>query len=114
MLPRRTVVQEAEVVKSDDKSSRGAGFQITGALANRPIQKKELPPYEMDARVALRFRVDWSGHVMDGIIIEISSGSPTFDQKVLGALKNWLFSKLSGDRVNEIQEGVITFSFRGV
>jgi TonB family protein len=114
MLPRRTVAADAEVVKSEDKSSKGAGFQITGALANRPIQRKVLIPYEMDARVALRVRVDWSGHVLDGIIVEISSGSPTFDQKVLTALKNWLFSKLSPDRINEIQEGVITFTFRGV
>jgi TonB family protein len=95
-------------------SKSGAGYNITGALANRPIVSKKLTPYERDARVALRFRVDWSGHVLDGIIIEMSSGSPSFDNKVLQALKEWQFSRLPANRTNEIQEGVVTFVFKGV
>ncbi|MCB4756863.1 MAG: energy transducer TonB [Elusimicrobia bacterium] len=67
----------------------------------------------MDTRVALRFRVEWAGHVLAGIIVEISSGNPTFDQRVSSALKQWLFSKLPPEKANEIQEGVITFIFRG-
>lgn len=95
-------------------SKSGSGFNITGALANRPILDKVHPPYERDARVALRFRVDWSGRVLDGIIIEMSSGVPSFDNKVLQALKEWRFSRLPANRTNEIQEGVITFVFKGV
>ena len=95
-------------------SNKGNGFSITGALANRPILNKVLPAYEQNARVALRFRVDWSGKVLDGIIIEMSSGSPSFDNKVLMALKDWQFSRLPANRTNEIQEGVVTFVFKGV
>jgi TonB family protein len=90
------------------------GFTITGALANRPIASKVLPLYTSDARVALRFRVDWSGKVLDGIIVEISSGSPSFDRQVIAALKQWLFSPLAASRTNEVQEGLVAFVFKGV
>jgi TonB family protein len=110
-LPRNTIAPEDTSVKNNNSNKN---FNITGALSNRPIIQKSLPPYEMDARVALRFRVDWSGKVLDGILVDISSGSPSFDQKVLMALQQWIFSALPGNRTNEIQEGVITFVFRGV
>jgi TonB family protein len=112
-LPRNRITDDIPSATSA-ASRNGAGFNITGALANRPIISKKQPTYERDARVALRFRVDWSGHVLDGIIIELSSGSPTFDNKVLEALKEWQFSRLPSNRTNEIQEGVITFVFKGV
>jgi len=109
----RNRVQD-QITTTSAASRNGTGFNITGALANRPIVSKKQPAYERDARVALRFRVDWSGHVLDGIIIELSSGSPSFDNKVLEALKDWQFSRLPANRTNEIQEGVITFVFKGV
>jgi TonB family protein len=112
-LPRHHI-QEDIPAASSMASKNGTGFNITGALANRPIISRKAPPYERDARVALRFRVDWSGHVLDGILIELSSGSPSFDNKVLEALKEWQFSKLPASRTNEIQEGVVTFVFKGV
>ena len=111
-LPRNSVVDDG--IAAGAAPAKDSGFSITGALAHRPILKKVLPPYETDARVALRFRVDWSGNVLDGILVEISSGSPTFDQKVITALKDWNFSRLPAERSNEIQEGVITFVFKGV
>ncbi len=111
-LPRNRV--QDTITTTASGSRNGTGFNITGALANRPIISKKQAAYERDARVALRFRVDWSGHVLDGIIIELSSGSPTFDNKVLEALKEWQFSRLPANRTNEIQEGVITFVFKGV
>lgn len=112
-LPRNHV--QDDLPSANSMASRnGAGFSITGALANRAVISKKLVPYERDARVALRFRVDWSGHVLDGILIELSSGSPSFDNKVLEALKEWQFSRLPANRTNEIQEGVITFVFKGV
>lgn len=114
MASRRTL-DLTEAAKGESASSqKGSGYSITGALANRQVHKKQLPSYEMDTRVALRFRVDWSGHVLDGIIVEISSGNPSFDRKVMAALKQWMFSSLSTARSNEIQEGIITFVFRGV
>lgn len=112
-LPRNMVKDEGPS-SAGMASAKGNGFNITGALANRPIVSKVLPPYEQNARVALRFRVDWSGRVLDGIIIEMSSGSPSFDNKVLNALKEWQFSRLPANRTNEIQEGVVTFVFKGV
>ncbi len=96
------------------KAPYNGGFNITGALANRPIMQKYFAKYEIDGRVSLRFRVDWSGKVLDGIIVEVSSGNPTFDQKVVASLQQWLFSKLPPSRTNEIQEGVVTFVFKGV
>lgn len=111
-LPRNAV--PADSGPAGMKTVNNSGFNITGPLANRPIAEKSFARYEIDARVALRFRVDWSGKVLDGILVEISSGNPTFDQKVIASLKKWLFSRLSGDRTNEIQEGVITFIFKGV
>lgn len=110
-LPRNTVTDS---VSSGGKSAYNSGFNITGALANRPIVSKVLAKYEIDGRVGLRFRVDWSGKVLDGIIVEISSGSPTFDQKVVAALQQWLFSRLPADKTNVIQEGMIVFVFKGV
>jgi TonB family protein len=110
MLPRNTTVDETMV----RGAQRNGAFNITGALANRKVEHKNLPAYEMDARVALRFRVDWSGRVLDGIVVVVSSGSPTFDNKVVAELKNWVFNALPSERSNEIQEGVITFNFRGV
>ncbi len=109
-LARNTVSD----VSTGGKSAYNSGFNITGALANRPIISKVLARYEMDCRVGLRFRVDWAGRVIDGIIVEISSGSPTFDQKVVAALQQWVFSKLPADKTNVIQEGMITFVFKGV
>lgn len=111
VLPRNRVDVAAADAGFKPQSS---GFHITGALTHRPILQKFIPTYEMDGRIALRFRVDSNGKVMDGIIVEISSGSPTFDQKVSAALKKWLFSRLPASRANELQEGVITFVFKGV
>jgi TonB family protein len=109
MLPRRTGVVGQEVVSNSSSN----GETITGELSRRPIREKHKPAYEMDARVALRFRVNASGKVLDGIVVEISSGSPSFDNKVIAALKQWLFSMLPAEKSNVIQEGVITFIFRG-
>jgi TonB family protein len=115
-LPRNTVSAFDSPLQSSKANSamKSSDFNITGALAHRPILQKSFAAYEMDARVALRFRVDWSGRVLDGILVEISSGSPSFDQKVVAALKEWSFSRLPSNRANEIQEGVITFVFKGV
>jgi TonB family protein len=109
MLPRRQLSIQETVANT----SRSNGETITGELSRRPIREKYKPPYEMDARVALRFRVNAVGKVLDGIVVEVSSGSPSFDNKVIAALKQWLFSALPAEKSNVIQEGVITFIFRG-
>jgi hypothetical protein len=110
-LQRNTINEPASTSKSLNKDS---GFNITGALANRAIVSRVKPKYEEDARVALKFRVDWAGAVLDGIVVVVSSGNPSFDQRVIGALKQWIFASLPSNRSNEIQEGIITFLFRGV
>jgi TonB family protein len=109
-LPRNTVASGVKVSAGNDTN----GFNITGALRGRGIVSKALPQYEQDARVALRFRVDYSGRVLEGVLVEISSGSPSFDQRVIAALKQWQFVPLGAGRTNEVQEGVITFLFKGV
>ncbi len=108
MLPRRQLTVQDTV-----SNSSANGETITGELSRRPIREKSKPPYEMDARVALRFRVNAAGKVLDGIVVEVSSGSPSFDNKVIAALKKWIFSTLPAEKSNVIQEGVITFIFRG-
>ncbi len=113
MLPRRTVAAEPVVSRSEGGSSSGAGFQIMGPLANRPIVKKVLPVYEVDGRVAIRFQVDSQGNVIS-TLIETGSGYPSYDKKVMAALQQWLFTKLPPERSKEVQEGVIIFTFKGV
>lgn len=108
LLPRRQLVEDTAV-----SNTSSSDMTITGELSRRPIKEKLRPPYEIDGRVALRFRVNASGKVLDGIVVEISSGSPTFDNKVVNALKQWVFSALPPEKSNVIQEGVITFIFRG-
>ncbi|MFN0118220.1 MAG: energy transducer TonB [Elusimicrobiota bacterium] len=120
-LPRNEVASSDLATGSGNASSGKSGstnrdsrFAISGALANRPVQSKVFATYERDGRVSLRFKVDWRGRVLEGIVVEVSSGSPSFDQKVVTSLKQWLFNSLPTSRSNEIQEGVITFVFRGV
>lgn len=114
-LPRKDVVP-SEPAGKKSASSGDKDFIITGALAGRGIMTKVKPKYEngFDGRVALKFAVDYSGRVLDGIVVVLSSGNPTFDQKVIASLKQWVFVPLDNGRTNEIQEGVITFIFRGV
>jgi TonB family protein len=108
MLPRRQL-SNVEGVKN---SGAGDGM-ISGELARRPVREKYRPAYEMDARVVLRFAVNAAGQVLDGIVVEISSGRPSFDNKVIEVLKKWLFVPLPAEQANVIQSGVITFIFRG-
>lgn len=91
---------------------------ITGALANRKIVKKEIPPFPewakrqgVGASIALRFTVMENGVVKETVIVERTSGSVEWDQMVIAALKNWKFVALplSGMRLD--QSGVITFQF---
>ena len=112
---------EKQLSATGTPSGRGSGFgrgknpfSIEGALRHRKIVSKAFPKAKMDGRVALRFRVDYKGSVLDGVVVVISSGSPSFDREVVAALKKWTFRQLPAQRSNEIQEGVITFVFRGV
>jgi TonB family protein len=91
---------------------------ITGALANRQIVKKVIPPFPewakrqgVGASIALRFTVMENGVVKETVIVERTSGSVEWDQMVIAALKNWKFVALplSGMRLD--QSGVITFLF---
>ena len=91
---------------------------ITGALANRQIVKKVIPPFPewakrqgVGATIALRFTVMENGVVKETVIVERTSGSVEWDQMVIAALKNWKFVALplSGMRLD--QSGVITFQF---
>jgi TonB family protein len=91
---------------------------ITGALANREILKKVIPPFPrwakiqgVSAQIALRFTVMENGVVKENVIIERTSGSLQWDQMVIAALKNWQFVPLAQKGVREDQTGVITFKF---
>jgi TonB family protein len=87
-------------------------FSIQG-LEGRQIFEKVIPKITQDIRAAFRFRVDWKGRVLHGIEVVISSGFPSLDNKLLDALLKWVFSPLPQKRANEIQEGIITFRFKG-
>ncbi len=91
---------------------------ITGALANREIVKKIIPPFPpwakrqgVGATIALRFTVMENGTVKENVIIERTSGSSQWDQMVIAALKNWKFAALTTSGIRQDQTGVITFQF---
>jgi TonB family protein len=91
---------------------------ITGALANREIVKKVIPPFPrwakkqgVGATISLRFTVMENGTVKENVIIERTSGSLQWDQMVIAALKNWEFVALPGKGLRQDQTGVITFQF---
>lgn len=91
---------------------------ITGALANREVIKKVIPPFPrwakiqgVGATISLRFTVMENGTVKENVIIERTSGSLQWDQMVISSLKNWQFVALTKKGVREDQTGVITFQF---
>ena len=91
---------------------------ITGALANREIVKKVIPPFPrwakkqgVGATISLRFTVMENGTVKENVIIERTSGSLQWDQMVIASLKNWEFVALPGKGLRQDQTGVITFQF---
>ncbi|MBN2367193.1 MAG: TonB family protein [Calditrichaeota bacterium] len=91
---------------------------ITGALANRKIIKKVIPPFPqwakrqgVGATISLRFTVMENGTVKETVITERTSGSSQWDQMVIAALKDWRFEPLSTSGVRKDQTGVITFQF---
>jgi TonB family protein len=91
---------------------------ITGALANRKVLKKVIPPFPrwakiqgVGATISLRFTVMENGTVKENVIIERTSGSLQWDQMVISSLKNWQFVALTKKGIREDQTGVITFQF---
>jgi TonB family protein len=91
---------------------------ITGALANRKIVEKVIPPFPkwakrqgVGATISLQFTVMEDGTVKENVIIQRTSGSLQWDQMVIAALKNWKFVPLPGKGLRQDQTGVITFQF---
>ena len=91
---------------------------ITGALANRKVLKRVIPPFPrwakiqgVGATISLRFTVMENGTVKENVIIERTSGSLQWDQMVISALKKWQFVPLKSGGLRQDQTGVITFQF---
>ena len=94
------------------------GTVITGALANRKIIRKIIPPFPewakrqgVSATVALRFTVMENGVVRENVVVVRTSGSGEWDRLVIEALKQWQFAALENSGIRLDQSGVITFQF---
>ncbi len=94
------------------------GTVITGALANRKIINKIIPPFPewakrqgVSATVALRFTVMENGVVRENVVVVRTSGSGEWDRLVIEALKQWQFAALENSGIRLDQSGVITFQF---
>lgn len=116
-LEIKSVPAQIELNKTDVKIKSARTF-ITGALANRAILKKLIPPFPLWARkqgvgatISLRFTVMEDGNVKENIIIERTSGSGDWDRMVVEVLKQWEFVSLTKSDVRHDQTGLITFQF---
>lgn len=114
-LPRNTVSGGGggDSVSSGGGGSGNKAFDIRGALSGRAILNNPLPKITEDIRATFKFYVDWAGRVLDGIVTIAGSGNPSIDRELMDALSKWIFAQLPKNRVNEIQEGEITFRFIG-
>jgi TonB family protein len=92
-------------------------LEITGPLSRRKVLKYYAPPFPawasergiLEAAVSLKFYVDNSGRVLDGVTVEKTSGYGALDRLALDAIKRWAFEPLSGPASK--QWGIITFRF---
>lgn len=89
---------------------------IEGPLSNRKVLAYSVPAFPqwlkdlgvLEADVAIRFSVDPSGAVLEGMKVERTSGYGRLDRLAMEHLKLWRFGQISDPR-NEW--GVITFRF---
>ena len=96
----------------------GSGFEIEGKLANRPILKKVIPQYPSWAEeqgiigtLRLYFTVTPEGTIRSNIKVTKTTGNPQLDQVGIDALKEWLFSAQPSNNDDDVQWGIITFTF---
>jgi TonB family protein len=80
------------------KSRKDPVYQITGAIAERPILKKVMPqcaaaqPAEMISGVIeVEFMVDPAGAVQPDLRVKRTTGSPALDTGATQALRQWQF-----------------------
>jgi len=94
------------------------GFDIVGRLANRTILKKIIPQYPSWAEeqgiigtLRLYFTVTPEGAVRSNIKVTKTTGNPQLDQIGVDALKQWLFAPQPPTSEEDVQWGIITFTF---
>jgi TonB family protein len=99
------------------KREKPSMFSITGALADRKIEKQVAPEYPawaqeqgISASVVLEFTVDPNGYVKNSIVVRRTSGSPKLDETAIKALRQWKFVALP-DGSNRDEVGMITFNY---
>jgi len=104
--------------QSTAKVAKNKGFEISGKLANRTIMKKIIPQYPSWAEeqgiigtLRLYFTVTPEGTVRSNIKVTKTTGNPQLDQIGIDALKQWLFAAQPGSSEDDIQWGIITFTF---
>lgn len=93
-------------------------ISLAGPIAGRQIVNKVLPKYPtwclnqgISGVVKIRVKVNPSGAVLEGMLVEVTSGYPDLDQAAIKALRSWKFVPLPSNVVQEIQWGVVTFKF---
>ncbi|MBI5244053.1 MAG: TonB family protein [Elusimicrobia bacterium] len=109
IAPRR----QAEGLQAAPKK----GVEIEGPLRDRQVVASSIPPFPqwakdqglVEADVAIRFYVDFSGRVLENIRVEKTSGFGRLDRLVIEHLKAWRFAPVDPSAGN--QWGVITFRF---
>ena len=94
------------------------GFEISGKLANRTILKKVIPQYPSWAEeqgiigtLRLYFTVTPEGLVRSNIKVTKTTGNPQLDQVGIDALTQWQFAPQPTGNDDDVQWGIITFTF---
>lgn len=125
-LPLRAPTAPSQIDQQQIATDTGAshvkkvknGFDIEGKLANRTILKKVIPQYPSWAEeqgiigtLRLYFTVTPEGTVRPNIKVTKTTGNPQLDQVGIDALKQWQFAPQSGASDDDVQWGIITFTF---
>jgi len=117
-IPSAAAQLDQQISQESAKVAKSKGFEISGKLANRTILKKIVPQYPAWAEeqgiigtLRLYFTVTPEGTVRNNIKVTKTTGNPQLDQIGIDALKQWAFAAQPGGNEDDIQWGIITFTF---
>jgi len=110
--------QQLQQTDATSKPKKRGAYDLEGKLANRTILKKVIPQYPSWAEeqgiigtLRLYFTVTPEGTVRSNIKVNKTTGNPQLDQIGIDALKQWIFAAQPGGNEDDIQWGIITFTF---
>lgn len=121
-MPSAAAKLEQDLAADSANASRmkkpKGGFEISGKLANRQIVRKVIPQYPSWAEeqgiigtLRLYFTVTPEGLVRQNIKVTKTTGNPQLDQIGIDALKQWQFAAQPSGNEDDLQWGIITFTF---